>query len=324
MLHRRLPAALAAAFLVIASLAAGNVRAAYPDHPITIVVPAPAGGTADLVVRTITPKLSTALGQAIIVENRPGASGIIASSDVAGAHPDGYTLLMIYTSHAINPWMKKNLPYDSAKAFSPVAFLGRVPLLMAVPADGPAKTAADLIALAKAKPGTLTFGSSANGGASHLGGELFSQLTGGKLTHVGYKGGAAAAMDLAAGRISMLLDSQLVLMPYVQTGRVRIVGVASESPSAVFPNYPPVGKILPGFEATAWFGIVAPAHTPSDVVDRLNAEINKRLEDPEIRKKLIERGFEPQAFTPAAWGAFLASETNRWGSLIRKAGLEAK
>jgi len=311
---------LAAIVLSCAAFAAD----AFPTRAVTIVVPAPTGGTADLVVRTITPKLASALGVPVVVDNKAGAGGVIASQFVAAAAPDGHTVLMNYTSHAINPWLVAKLPYDSTAAFSPVAFLGKVPLLVAVPADGPAKSAAEFVALAKARPGELTYGSSAVGGASHLGGELFSQLTGGRLVHVGYKGGAAAALDLASGRISMLLDSVLPLQPHVQSGRVRIVGLASEQPSAVFPQYEPVGRLLPGFEATAWYGLLAPAGTPAAVVARLNAEVNRVLSDPDVRRQLIERGFEPQAMAPAEWSAFMAGETRRWGELIRKADLKAQ
>lgn len=298
-----------------------NLALAFPTKPVTIVVPAPPGGTADTVIRAISTRLGNALGQAVLVENKAGASGLIASQFVAAAPPDGHTLLMNYTSHAINPWLMAKLPYDSAASFAPVAFLGKVPLLVAVPSTGE-KSAAELIAEARKNPGKLTYGSSATGGASHLGGELFSQLTGGKLVMVPYKGGAAAATDLAAGRISMLLDSQLALAPLQQGNRIRFLGVASEKPSAVFPDLEPVGKLLPGFEATAWFGVLAPAGTPAAVVERLNVEINRLLEDPEISRQLISRGFEPQALSPAAWGGFMAQETRRWGELIRKANLK--
>ncbi len=306
-------------------LAASSLAAsAYPVKAVTIVVPAPAGGTADLVVRTLTPRLGTALGVSIVVDNRAGAGGVIASQYVAGAAPDGHTVLMNYTSHAINPWLLAKVPYDTATAFAPVAFLGKVPLLMAVPAEGGARTASEFIALARSKPGELSYGSAAVGGASHLGGELFSQLTGGKLLHIGYKGGAAAALDLATGRISMVLDSALPLQPHVQAGRVRILGIASEEPSAVFPQYEPVGKLLPGFEATAWFGLVVPAGTPAAAFTLLNAEVNRLLADPDIRKQLIDRGFEPRALSPSEWGSFMAAENRRWGELIRKAGLKAQ
>lgn len=289
---------------------------------LTIVVPAPAGGTADVTIRTIAPKLSKALDQSVIVENRPGGGGMIASAYVAAAKPDGATLLMCYTSHATNPWILENLPYDTAKAFAPVAFLGKVPLLFAVSANSPAKSAEEFIALAKSKPGALTYGSSAIGGASHLGGELFSELTGGKIRHIGYKGGAAAGLDLAAGRISMLLDSQLALMPHVQAARVRVLGIASATPSAVFPQLEPIGKILPGFEATAWFGILAPTGTPADEISRLNAGFNQVLQDEQVRGQLIDRGFEPEVMSPPQWGSFIATETTRWGELIKKSGLQ--
>lgn len=305
------------------ALAGAGLAYAFPVKPITIVVPAPPGGTADTVVRTLVPRLAAALGQPVLVDNRAGASGAIASQAVAGAAPDGHTLLMNYTSHAINPWLMAKLPYDSAKAFAPVAFLGKVPLLLAVPAEGH-RNVAELIADARANPGKLSYGSSATGGASHLGGELFSQLTGGRLLMVPYKGGAAAATDLAAGRVTMLLDSQLALQGVQQGGRVRFLGVASEKPSAVFPDLEPIGRLLPGFEATAWFGVMAPAGTPAAVVDRLNHEINRALNDPEVSKQLLSRGFEPQALSPAAWASFISSETNRWGDLIKRANLKAE
>ena len=318
-MHLALRRGLAAVALTTAS----TLAAAFPTRPVTIVVPAPPGGTADTVVRTVVPKLSAALGQPVLVENRAGASGMIASQHVAGAPADGHVVLMNYTSHAINPWLTAKMPYDSARAFAPVGFLGKVPLLLAVPSDGP-KSAAELIATAKAKPGTMTYGSSATGGASHLGGELFSQLTGGKLTLVGHKGGAAAATDLAAGRISMLLDSQLALNGLQQAGRIRYLGVASEKPSAAFPELPPIGRELPGFEATAWYGLMAPAGTPAAAIERLNAELNRVLADPDVRRQMLGGGFEPVPMSPTEWAGFIASETARWGELIRKAGLKAE
>lgn len=307
----------------LALLLGSSAAAAFPDKPVTLIVPAPPGGTADTVVRTLAPRLSAFLGHPVLVENKAGASGVIASQAVAGAAPDGHTLLMNYTSHAINPWLMAKLPYDSVKAFAPVAFLGKVPLLLAVPADGH-RNVAELIADARANPGKLSYGSSATGGASHLGGELFSQLTGGRMVLVPYKGGAAAATDLAAGRISMLLDSQLALQGVQQGGRVRFLGVASEKPSAVFPDLEPIGRSLPGFEATAWFGVMAPAGTPTAVLDKLNAEINRALSDPDVARQLLSRGFEVQAMPSAAWREFLVAETRRWGDLIKRANLKAE
>lgn len=314
--------------IALATLAASltiptSVRADYPEKNITLTSCFPPAGATDVAARLINTSLGEVLGKPVIVENRAGASGMIASQHVAGAPADGHVVLMNYTSHAINPWLTAKMPYDSARAFAPVGFLGKVPLLLAVPSDGP-KSAAELIATAKAKPGTMTYGSSATGGASHLGGELFSQLTGGKLTLVGYKGGAAAATDLAAGRISMLLDSQLALNGLQQAGRIRYLGVASEKPSAAFPELPPIGRELPGFEATAWYGLMAPAGTPAAAIERLNAELNRVLADPDVRRQLLGGGFEPVPMSPTEWAGFIASETARWGELIRKAGLKAE
>ncbi len=310
---------LAGTALLLVSCAA----AAFPTKPVTIVVPAPPGGTADTVIRAVSARLATALGQPVVIENKAGASGVIASQYVAAAAPDGHTLLMNYTSHAINPSLMARMPYDSVRSFAPVAFLGKVPLLLAVPANGH-RSAAALIADVRGNPGKFSYGSSATGGASHLGGELFSQLTGGRLTAVGYKGGAAAATDLAAGQVTMLLDSQLALQGLQQAGRIRFLGVASEKPSAVFPDLEPIGRDLPGFEATAWFGLMAPADTPAPVVERLNEEIGRVLADAEVRRQLLAGGFEPQAMSPSAWGTFIAGETARWGALIRKAGLKVE
>lgn len=321
--RRRLLAALAWGLTTsAASLAAPAPQ--FPNKPVTIVVPAPPGGTADTVIRTVGARLTDVLGQPVIIENKPGAGGVIASQDVARAAPDGYTLLMVYTSHAINPWLVAKLPYDTASAFAPVALLGRIPLLVAVPATSPDQTPAQLIDDARKHPGALSFGTSAVGGASDLGGELFSQLSGGKLVRVPYKGGAAAATDLAAGRISMLLDTQLALQPLAQAKRIKIIGVASEKPSVVFPDLVPMGRLLPGFEATAWFGIMAPAGTPAPIVDRLNAALNRILKEPAIAKQLVARGFQPETMAPAGWADFIATETKRWGALIAQSKLSGK
>lgn len=293
----------------------------FPTKPVTIVVPAPPGGTADTVMRKLSAKLAAGLAQPVVIQNRPGAGGVIASQFVAQAQPDGYTLLMNYTSHAINPALMEKLPYDTLKAFVPVAFLGKVPLLLAVPASSPVNTAAEWIADARRHPGQRSYGSSAIGGASHLGAELFSQLTAGKLLAVNYKGGAAAAMDLAMGHISMLLDSALVLEPLRQDGRIKVLGVASEQPSAVFPQLEPIGKRLPGFEATAWYGVMAPAGTPPQIVERLHSAINGALSDPELKQQMVESGFEMQTMSANAWRSFLARETERWGGLIQASGI---
>jgi len=296
----------------------------YPARPVTIVVPAPPGGTADLVIRTLSTKLAESLGQSVIVENRAGGGGIIATQLVAKAAPDGYTLLMIYTSHAINPSLYAKLPYDSDKNFAPVTLLGQVPLVLVVPQEFPARTMAEFVAYAKANPGKLNFGSAAIGGASHLGGELLNTMAGVDIQHVPYKGGAAAAMDLASGRLSMVLDSFLPLQPYIKSGKIRALGVASAKRSEMAPELPTVAETVPGFEASAWFGIAVPATTPREIVTRLNAEFVKALRDPELRRRLTQQGFDPGGNSPDEFAVFMREETEKWARVIRRAGVNVE
>jgi len=307
--------------LALPGLAQTSARA-YPTKPVTIMVPAPPGGTADLVLRTVSMKVAESLGQSVIVENRAGGGGIIATQLVGKAAADGYTLLMVYTSHAINSSLHAKLPYDSAKDFVPVTLLGQVPLVLVVPQDFPAKTMAEFVAYAKANPGKLNFGSAAIGGASHLGGELLNSMAGIDIQHVAYKGGAAAAMDLASSRLSMVLDSFLPLQAYIQAGKIRPLGVASAKRSDIAPNLPTIAETVPGFEASAWFGILAPAGTPKEIVTRLNMEFVKALRDPDIRRRLTQQGFDPAGDSPEEFAAFIRAETDKWASVIRKAGLK--
>jgi tripartite-type tricarboxylate transporter receptor subunit TctC len=294
----------------------------YPAKPVTIVVPAPPGGTADLVIRTLSAKLAESLGQSVIVDNRAGGGGVIATQFVGKAAADGYTLLMIYTSHAINPGLYAKLPYDSEKDFVPVTLLGQVPLVLVVPQDLPVTTMAEFVAYAKVNRGKLNFGSAAIGGASHLGGELLNSMAGIDIQHVPYKGGAAAAMDLASGRLTMVLDSFLPLQPYIKAGKIRPLGVASAKRSEMAPELPAIAETVPGFEASAWFGILAPAGMPRELVTRLNTEFVKALRDPELRRRLTQQGFEPGGDTPEAFAVFIRRETDKWARVIRKAGVK--
>ena len=311
----------ACAILALPGFAQSGARP-YPTKPVTIVVPAPPGGTADLVIRTLSARLAESLGQSVVVDNRAGGGGVIATQFVGRAPADGYTLLMVYTSHAINPSLYAKLPYDGEKDFVPVTLLGQVPLVLVVPQDMPAKTMAEFIAYAKANPGKLNFGSAAIGGASHLGGELLNSMAGIDIQHVPYKGGAAAAMDLASGRLSMVLDSFLPLQAYIKAGKIRPLGVASAKRSEMAPDLPAIAETVPGFEAAAWFGILAPAGTPRELVMRLNTELVKALRDPELRRRLTQQGFEPGGDSPEEFAAFMRAETEKWARVIRKAGVK--
>jgi tripartite-type tricarboxylate transporter receptor subunit TctC len=294
----------------------------FPSKPVTVIVPAPPGGTADISMRIIAHKLNENLGQQIVVDNRPGAGGIIASQLALKATPDGYTVLMNYTSHAINPSLYKKLPYDTAKDFTPVTLLGITPLVLVVHPSVPAKTVAEFIAYAKANPGKLNYGSAAIGGASHLGGELLKIRAGIDIVHVPYKGGAAAAADLMSGQIQMLMDSLLPLQPHIKAGKMRPLGVTSVKRTEISPDLPSIAETLPGFESSAWFGIVVPAATPRDVVNKLNAEFVKVLRTPETREKLTQQGFEKVGNTPDEYAAFLKSETAKWSEVVRIAGVK--
>lgn len=301
----------------MAAAASPGIAASFPHKPITLVISGPAGGTADAMMRIITAPLAKTLGQPIILDFKPGASGIIASEYVSRAPADGYTLLFIYTSHAINPWLNAKLPYDSLRSFAPVASLGEMPLLFAVPANGK-KTITEFINEARANPGTLSYAAPTPNSASHLASEIFSQITGGKILMVPYKGTAPAVLDLAAGRVSMMMDTHLGFLSLVQANKIRILGVASERPSAAFPDLEPIGKLLPGFQFSAWFGILAPAGTPSEIVGLINKALNSSLQNPEIRDQLIKRGFDPRPESVANWEKFIKEENTRWGDFIRK------
>lgn len=309
--------------VLLSMLLCTNVAMAFPTKPISLIVSGPAGGTADAMMRLITEPFAKVLGQPVVLDFKPGASGVIAAEFVSRARPDGHTLLFVYTSHAINPWLQASLPYDSIKGFAPVARLGEMPLLLAVPADGH-KDAAELIADARAHPGKLSYAAPTPNSASHLASEMFSQMTGGKLLMVPYKGTAPAAVDLAAGRVSMMFDTHLGLLPLVQANKVKVIGVASQRPSLAFPGLDPIGRQLPGFQFSAWFGVLAPAGTPSEVLTRLNEAFNTSLKDPAIRERLITRGFEPAPDTVGAWQSFLGQESSRWRELIEKTGIGTK
>lgn len=296
----------------------------FPAKPITIIVPAPPGGTADISMRIIAHKLNENLGQQIIIDNRPGAGGMIASQLVAKAGPDGYTVLMNYTSHAINPYLYKKLTYDSLKDFAPVTLLGLTPLVLVVHPSVPVKTVPEFLAYAKAHPGKLNYGSAAIGGASHLGGELLKMKAGIDIVHIPYKGGAAAAADLITGQIQMLFDSLLPLQPHIKAGKVRALGVTSAKRIEIAPDLPALAETLPGFESSAWFGILAPASTPRELVARLNAEFLKVLRTPEVKQKLTKQGFVVVGNAPEEYGAFLKSEMDKWSKVIQAAGIKAE
>src|SRR6266852_3804590 len=283
--------------LVIAALvfdqpSPARAQSNYPSRPIQLVVTVPPGGAADFVARIIGSKLADALGQPVVISNRGGAGGTIAAAAVAKSDPDGYTLLLnTIATHGIGPHIYANLPYDPVRDFSPVILVAKLPLIMAVNADLSAQSVKDVIALAKARPGELSFASAGNGGAPHLAGELFKSLTGTDLLHVPYRGSGPAVVDLVAGRIAIMFDAVPSLLPFITAGKLRVLAAASPERHRLLPDIPSFAELgLPKMDIALWYGIAAPAGTPAPIVQRLNAELVKILGLPDIRKSLADQG----------------------------------
>jgi tripartite-type tricarboxylate transporter receptor subunit TctC len=298
----------------------------YPSRPVRIVVTVPPGGAADFIARTVGAKLSEALAQAVLVENRAGASGTIAADAVAKAAPDGYTLLQnSITTHGVAPLIFAKLPYDSFKDLAPITLLSQIPLIMVVNAEVPAGSVADFVALAKGKPGSFSFASSGAGGAPHLTGELFKSVTGIDLVHVPYKGSGPAVTDLVAGRVQVMFDGAPALLAHVRSGKLRVLAAASRERNPLAPDVPIFAELgYPGIEVALWYGLMAPAGTPRAIVDRLNAELARILNLPDIRERFAAQGAAATPTTPEQFAQFMRAEIARWEPVVKKAGVKAE
>lgn len=319
-----LAAASALGLLALTPLAAQ--AQAFPTKAITIIVPFSAGGTTDILARVLGQFISKDLGQPVIIDNRAGAGGNIGTQLVARAAPDGYTILMgTVGTHAINQSLYPKLAFDPIKDFAPLTRVALVPnLLVANPAQ-PFKTVKELMAYAKANPGKVTFGSSGSGTSIHLSGELFKQMAGVDIQHVAYKGSAPAVNDLLGNHIAIMFDNMPSAISHVKAGKLRPLAVTTAQRSPALPDVPTIAEAgVPGYEATSWFGLLAPAKTPAPVVAKLNASILKALADPDVKKKLLEQGAEPAGETPAQFAAFIASETVKWGKIVKQSGATAQ
>jgi tripartite-type tricarboxylate transporter receptor subunit TctC len=319
-----LAAASALGLLALTPLAAQ--AQAFPTKAITIIVPFSAGGTTDILARVLGQFMSKDLGQPVVIDNRAGAGGNIGTQLVARAAPDGYTILMgTVGTHAINQSLYPKLAFDPIKDFAPLTRVALVPnLLVANPAQ-PFKTVKELMAYAKANPGKVTFGSSGSGTSIHLSGELFKQMAGVDIQHVAYKGSAPAANDLLGNHIAIMFDNMPSAIGHVKAGKLRPLAVTTAQRSPALPDVPTIAEAgVPGYEATSWFGLLAPAGTPAPVVTKLNAAILKALADPDVKKKLLEQGAEPAGETPAQFAAFIASETVKWGKIVKQSGATAQ
>lgn len=297
----------------------------YPHKPIRIVVPVAAGGGTDYTARLIGQKLSEAWGQSVIVDNRPGGAGNLGVELVARAQPDGYTLVMPITSFSINPSLYAKLQFDTVKDFAPVVLAASAPLLLVVNPSVPVQSVKDLVALAKAKPGTMNYANSGSGTTAHLAGEFFKRMAGVEIVSIAYKGGGPAVIDLIAGQVQIYFSTIPAALQQVKAGKLRALAVTSGKRVAELPDMPTVSESgLPGFEVVGWFGLFAPAGTPQPVIARLNAEIIKILNAPESRQRLSGHGLIPGGGTPEDLGQFLRAEIAKWGKLIKETGIRAE
>jgi tripartite-type tricarboxylate transporter receptor subunit TctC len=297
----------------------------YPSKPIRIISPFAPGGGNDNLCRIIAPNLAKQLGQQVVVENRPGANGAVGTEIAARSAPDGYTIVLIPSGHAVNAAIRKNLPFDSIKDFSPITLVGSSPLVLAVHPSLPVKSVKDLIALAKARPGQLAYGSAGIGSSGHLGGALFDALTGTKMLHVPYKGMSLAIIDLMSGQVSLTFGTTLSVVPHVRAGRLRALAQTGAKRSPALKDLPTVAEAgVPGYEAGLWYGFVGPARMPADIVRRLHDAIVAAIESPEVRKRLESQALDPQHNTPEEFAKLMVSDLDRWAKVVKRAGIKAE
>ncbi len=310
-------------FLLITATAMVTA-AEYPNRSIRLVVPYPAGGPVDITARTVAPKLSEALGQSIVVDNRGGAGGILGSDIVAKSAADGYTLLLCTTANAINASLVPRLPYDMIKDFAPVTLVAIITSILVVHPSVPANSVRELIALAKARPGQLSYASTGNGTPTHFAAELFKSMTGLDIVHIPYKGAAPAVVDLISGQVHLSFISAPGVVPHVKSGRLRALAVTNTKRSALLPELPTVSESgLTGYESEGWHGLFVPTGTPRPVIDRLYREIANTLRAPEIHSRLVGVGTEPVGMPPDAFAVKLRDEIAKWGKIVKTAGIKA-
>jgi tripartite-type tricarboxylate transporter receptor subunit TctC len=296
--------------------------AQYPNKPVKIVVPFPAGGTTDILARAIGAELQKSLGQPFVIENRAGAGGNIGSDAVAKSPNDGYTLLMgTVGTHAINVSLYPKMPYDAVKDFAPVSLVAGVPNVLIAAPSFAANSVKDVIDAAKKEPGKLTFASSGNGTSIHLSGELFKLMSGTQMTHVPYKGSSAALPDVMSGQVNIMFDNAPSAMPHIRGGKLKALAVTSATRSPALPNVPTVAEAgLPGFEASSWFGVLAPAGTPKEIVDRLSREIAKSLATPEMKERFSAQGADAVGSTPEKFSDHIKAEIDKWAKVVKASG----
>lgn len=321
---RRAPRLLAGV-LAAAAVALGShpARAAFPERPVTLVVPFAPGGGTDIVSRVLAEGMGRDLGQTVIVENRPGAGTVIGTQFVARSEPDGYTLVMATFAHAVNPSLHKNLPYDTERAFTPVALVAHSPNVLVVNPQSPFHSVQDLLDEARAKPGTLNYGSFGNGTSAHLAGELFKNLAKVDLVHVPYKGSAPALNDLMGGQIQLMFTTVASVASHIKSGKLRALAVTSAERSKAFPDLPTVAEAgVPGYQAESWYGVYAPAGTPEAAVQRLHTAIAHAVRTPAFQERVAEEGLVVDAGPPQQLSSYVKAEEHRWSQVVRDAHLQ--
>jgi len=307
-----------------ATFASGAIAQSYPAKSVRLVVPYAPGGAVDIIARATAQELAKRLGQQIIVDNRTGAGGNIASDTVAKALPDGYTLLMASPANTINSSLYTNMPYDPLRDLVAIALIGSVPSVMVANPSLPVQDIRQLIALAKAKPGALTYGSGGSGTTEHLAGEMFKSFAGIDLLHVPYKGGAQVMIDLMGGQVALMFSNQLGVLPHIKAGKLKALGVASAERSAALPDVPTFAEAgFPDFKVSVWWGVMGPAGMPKEIVNQLNREIVAGLSSPEMKGRLQAMSAQPIGGTPEQFAAFFAAETKRWAPIVKASGAKA-
>lgn len=307
-----------------ATFASGAIAQSYPAKPIRLVVPYAPGGGVDIIARATAQELTKRLGQQIIVDNRTGAGGNIGSDTVAKAPPDGHTLLMASPANTINPSLYAKMPYDPLRDLIPIALIGSVPSVMVANPSLPVQDIKQLIALAKAKPGALTYGSGGSGSTEHLAGEMFKSFARIDLLHVPYKGGAQVMIDLIGGQVALMFSNQLGVLPHIKGGKLKALGVASAERSTALPDVPTFAEAgFPDFKVSVWWGVMGPAGMPKEIVNRLNREIVAGLSSPEMGGRLQTMSAQPIGGTPEQFAAFFAAETKRWAPIVKASGAKA-
>lgn len=322
MITRRTALGLLAASPLAASPLSKALAADYPARPVKWVVGYPPGGATDILARLIGQRLSEKFGQQFVIENKPGAGNNIATESVINAEPDGYTLQLVNPANYINASLYTNLKFNFVRDMAPVASFQRVPNVMTVNKDVPAKNVAEFIEYVKANPGKVNMASSGNGTSVHLSGEMFMAMTGCKMQHVPYRGAAPAITDMLGGQVQVIFDNMPSIIQHIRSGSLRAIGVTTTERSPQLPDVQPIAETVKGYEASALFGMGAPKNTPKEIIAKLNAEVNALMKEPDMTKRLVELGGEPRMQTPEAFGEEIKAETEKWKKVVEFAGLK--